>query len=70
MIQRGKKSFTKTPIKEVRVKFRSNAKTPSPIDTKPTASNDSPKPPVGYEALPQKEQNQFLEQCYKDYWTL
>ncbi len=70
MIRRGKKTLSKPLKEEIRVKFRTITKPLSTIDTKPPAPIDSPKENVAFEALTPEEQNQFLEQCYKDYWTL
>lgn len=70
MIRRGKKTFTKPRKKWIRVKFRTNPKSRATIDEKQPIPLDSPKTKVAFESLTPEEQSKFLEQCYKDYWTL
>lgn len=70
MIRRGKKNFEKPLTKEIRVKLRSITIPTSPINKEPPTPIDSPRSHVEFESPTSEKQNQILEQCYKDYWSL
>ena len=70
MIRRGKKTFEKPHTKEIRVKLRSITIPTSPINKKLPSPIDYPRSNVEFEAPTSEQQNQILEQCYKDYWSL